>query len=198
MNGCWTSCFTFLPADLGRVERMLGSALLTGRREELVAGLENLEAARLETARGVDDELGEHLALDVGGAKHVGVAQVAASGDLLHLLLDLELEVRLVGVDRCRTAHDALGDATGDALTREVGLVRDLLGEVDVGEHVRDLDRRGEHLEALRRRRRHHDVLAAAEALPWAVAAPPSSSSRRTRPSPAFGFSSCSFACSVP
>ena len=59
-------------------------------------GLEHLERARLGPARGVDDELREHLALDVGRPQHVGIARRRSARDRRDLLLDLELEVRLV------------------------------------------------------------------------------------------------------
>jgi hypothetical protein len=62
------------------------------------------------------------------------------------------------GHHRAGAADDALRDAALDSLAAEVGLVDDLLAEVDVRDHVRDLDRRGEHLKALRRRRRDGHV----------------------------------------
>ena len=90
----------------------------------------------------------------MSGIPRTGVARVRR-----HLLLHLELEVRLVVVDRRRrSTDDALGDTAGNALAREVFLVRDLLGQVDVGKHVGDLDWRGQHLEAFRRRCFHDHI----------------------------------------
>ena len=135
---------------------MFGSDAFTAFVNRSCVDLSTLNVAHVGAARRVDDELREHFAFDVRRAKHVGIPRRRIARERRHLLLDLELEVRLVVVDRLRrSADDTLGDTAGDALTREVLLVRDLLGEVDVGEHVGDLDRRGQHLEAFRRRCLH-------------------------------------------
>src|SRR5437763_15161757 len=88
--------FHLATTTLGRVEAHAGQRVLHSLGELLVTGLEHFERARLVAARAVDDELGQDLALDVRRPEHVGIVQVARSRDLLHLLLDLELEVRLV------------------------------------------------------------------------------------------------------
>src|SRR4051812_17427639 len=113
--------------DLGRVELHVRQGTLHGRREELVAGLENLEGSGLVPARRVDDELREHFAFDVGRPEHVGIAQIARSRDLLNLLLHLELEVGLIRVHGSGTPDDTLARSAGDALPREIVLIRHLL-----------------------------------------------------------------------
>jgi hypothetical protein len=56
------------------------------------------------------------------------------------------------------TWGDTRRDTTGDTLAGEVGLVGELLRQVDLGNHVRDVHGRGEDLEALGDRRRRHDI----------------------------------------
>src|SRR5205823_605766 len=108
------------------------------------------EGAHLRSTGSVDNELREHFAFDVGRAKHVRIPWRRGTGYSRDLLLDLELEVRLIGVDLLRrTAYDTLGKTTRDPLTREIVFVGNFLVQIDIGEYVRDLDRCGEHLEAL-------------------------------------------------
>src|SRR5450830_1783052 len=71
-----------------------------------MGGMQHVEAAGLEVAIRIHDELGKYFALDVGRAEHVGIPQVSGARNLLYLLLHLELEVRLICVDRnCAVAR---------------------------------------------------------------------------------------------
>src|SRR3954470_1474716 len=96
----------FAAPDLGRVELHARKRVLDRVGELLVRGLEHLERAGFVAARGVDDELGEHLTFDVRRPQHVGIREARGARDLGDLLLDLELEVRLVS-DRGRATDDA-------------------------------------------------------------------------------------------
>ena len=136
---------------------MFGSDALTALVNRSCVDLSTLKVAHVGAARRVDDELGEHFAFDVRRAEHVRVARRRVARDTATPAFRPGTRstsgCRSTGVRRA--ADDALGDTAGDALTREVFLVRDLLGKVDVGEDIRDLDRSGQHLEAFRRRCLH-------------------------------------------
>src|SRR5688572_17192193 len=148
----------FPATDLGGVELHRGKHRPDRRREQVVRRLEDLEGLHVGLSFRVDDKLGEHFALDVALAEHIGIARARIAGNRKRRLLDLELEVGLVRIYGTRPAFDALAGAALDTLSREVVLVRHGLGEVDVRDLVRDLDRRGEHLESLGWRRSRDDV----------------------------------------
>ena len=82
LNGCCTSCFTFLPPTSAGKNRMRGQRGSNCLREQVVGGLEHLERADVGLARRVDDELGLHFALDARLTQHVRIARLRGAREL--------------------------------------------------------------------------------------------------------------------
>ena len=141
-NGCCTSWRTLRPPTSAGMKRMPGSACFTAWPNSSCDRLEHLERVHLGASGRVDDELGEHLALDARLPEDVRVARRRATGDA-PAPASPPGSRRTAG--RCwhqlgLASLDSLRDTARGPLTREVRFVGDLLGQVDVGEHVGDVD----------------------------------------------------------
>src|SRR5712691_1704721 len=124
--------------------------------EQLIRRLQHLERIHISFSGAVDYELSLDLARNTRAFQNRWILRLWALGEHFSGLLDLELEIGLVGGGN--SAHDSRARAALDAFSAEVAFVRDRLREIDLGDFDVDLDGRAKNLESLRRRRLDDDL----------------------------------------
>src|SRR6266849_1709440 len=140
-----------LAADHRRAELHPRQNVLHRLCEQLIRRFQHLERIHIGSSGAIDYELSLDFARNARAFQNRRILRLRTLGEHLSGLLDLKLEIGLVGVGD--SADDASTCAALYALAAEVVFVRDRLREIDLGDLDVDPDGRAKNLKTLRRRR---------------------------------------------